>query len=179
MSNMFMNIIKEAIPFSFKSLFKYIRFKSKLKKIKKNINNGSPSFGVLWFFADFIKYAERIFFYDNSKTSSFGLYSSDGYELGSNGFRITDTKSNEYIITIKLFSETQKVGIDIECLKGNKIKQYYTFINNEWIEDPDEYDLLLIDRIISIINHNMISLLDACIYKRLKDSKKYIGDPDF
>ena len=179
MSNMFMNIVKDAVPLTWKTISKFFKFRSKVKKFKKTIHGGSPSFGVLWSFADFIKYAERIFFYDNSKNSNFGLFSSDSYEPGHNGFRIIDNISKEYIITVKLFTDTQKVGIDIESQKGNKIKQNYTFINGEWTEDPDDYDILLVDRVISIINLNMICLLDMCIYKRIKDQYKYHILPKF
>ena len=172
---MFMNIVKDTVPLTWKNFFKFIKFRLKLKKFKKSIYEGSPSFLVLWAFADFIKYAERIFFFDNAKNSSLGIYSSDSYEPGHNGFRITDASK---IITVKLFTDSQKVGIDIECLKGNRIKQNYTFINNEWTEDPDEYDILLIDRITSIINNKMLEMIDMCVYCRIKDQTKYPDNSD-
>ena len=154
--------VRDAIPFSWRNCFKYLKYKKKLNKFIRSLDEGSPSFGVLWNFADFIKYSEFVFFYDNCKTSN--LFSSIGYAPGENGFKISE---EDYTIIVKLFSDSQRVGIDIENKKGNKLKKNYTFEKNEWIEEPDEYDILFIDRIISIINRHMITMLNDCIKKKL------------
>lgn len=160
-----MQQVKEATPFSLRRIFKYFKFKKNLKKFTKKIQTGSPSFSVLWNFADFIKYAENIFFYNNSKNSL--LYSSTGYAPQENGFRIN---GEDYIITVKLFSEYQRVGIDIESKVGNRHKINYTFEEQQWTIEPDEYDEILIDRVIGIINHEMLRLLNDCIQLRFKDA---------
>ena len=164
---MFMKIVNDAVPLTLKTFFKHIKFKRKLKKFKKTINNGSPSFGVLWSFADFIKYSELIFFFNNIKKNY--LYSSDGYDPGHNGFRIA---SEDYIILVKLFTESQTVAVEIEYPKTNRRTICYKFKNSEWENEPDKYDILLIDRVINIINKAMISLIDFCIDKRLSDQIK-------
>jgi len=94
------------------------------------------------------------------------LYSSTEYSPGTNGFRIN---IDEAIITIKLWSDTQTIGIDIENKKGTKKKSNYTFVNNDWLDPPDEYDILLVDNIIGIINKAMIWLLDYCIKSKFSD----------
>ena len=165
--DMFMKIVNKTVPPTFKTFFKHLKFRSELKKFKKTINEGSPSFGVLWSFADFIKYAEIIFFFNNTKKNY--LYSSDGYEPGHNGFRIS---FEEYIITVKLYTESQIVAIEIEYPYTNHRPVSYKFKNGNWVDEPDNYDILLIDRVINIINMNMIKLVDWCVAKRLLDQIK-------
>lgn len=162
MTNMFMAQVERARNFSIWHPFKYFKYRSSYKSFKKRINYGSPSFGVLWSFADFIKYAELIFMFDNVKTN--GLYSSPDYVPMQNGFKIHTPDVN---ILVKLYSETQRVGIDISRNTGGKIKSNYTFENNQWTSEPDDYDIMLLDRVISIINNRMLWLLDWCIDKKL------------
>lgn len=163
MTNIFMVQVRDAMKFSFKNFFKYFKSRNKLKKFKKKIMEGSPSFGVLWNFAEFVQYAELIYFYDNSKTSR--VYSSNAYNPTQSGFKIT---TQEFIIVVKLYSDSKRVGIDIEHLNGNRVKTNYTFENDEFIQEPDEYDVLLLDNIIEEINHTIIWLLRYCIIKKLK-----------
>lgn len=165
--DMFMKIVNKAVPLTFKTFFNHIKFKSELKKFKKTLNEGSPSFGVLWSFADFVKYAEIIFFFNNIKKNY--LYSSDGYEPGHNGFRIS---SEDYIVTVKLYTESQVVAIEIEYPKTTHRPISYKFKNGDWVDEPDNYDILLIDRVINIINKTMIDLVDYCVSKRLLDQIK-------
>lgn len=162
MTNIFMNQVKDAISFSWKYIFKYFKFRRSYKKFCKNIKIGSPSFGVLWNFSEFIQYAEIVYCYDNNKNNV--LYSSKDYIIGQRGFKIY---TDEMIITCKLWSDNQKVGIDVENKNGNKLKTSYEFINGNWTKEPDDYDILHIDRIIGIINHYMLYLLTYCINKKL------------
>lgn len=162
MTNIFMSQVRDARKFSFLHFFQYRKFRKNYRIFKKKIDRGSPSFGVLWNFADFIKYAELIFMYDNSKDS--GLYSSQDYAPTQNGFRIN---MQDVTITVKLYSETKRAGIDIIRSKGNKIKSNYTFENEEWVTEPDEYDIILLDNVIRIINSRMLWLLDWCVDKKL------------
>ena len=97
--NLFINTIYDKTKLSLKTLFKYLKHNKQKKKLIKTIREGSPSFGLLWKMADFIKYAEELFFYDNStKNTEIGLYSSRGYTYGCNGFKINAT---DCFITIK------------------------------------------------------------------------------
>ena len=162
MTNIFMGLVNDSMEFSFTHFFKWVKYKKKYKKFCNSITNGSPSLGVLWYFAEFIKYSEIIFFYDNSKDN--WLYSSNSYDPGENGFRIT---TDEFIITVKLYSDSQTVGIDVENKKGGHVKTSYKFENGQWTSPPDEYDLLHVNTIIEIINRSMIRLLDFSIYRNL------------
>jgi len=162
--NIFMEQVKNATLFSFRNMPEYFKYRRKLKKFIKTIKNGSPSLGVLWYFADFIQYAEIIYSFDNNKNGI--LYSSRVYNPGQNGFRIN---SENVIITIKLYSADQKVGIDIQNKNSGNITTNYTFINQEWEKEPDEYDVLLIERAIKIINQYMIELTLWCIERKLDE----------
>ena len=160
MVNMFMKIVDKSVPFKIKYIFKYFRFRKEFKTFKKKISNGSPSFSVLWEFADFIKFSEIIFGLDKT-----GLYSSNEYKAGENGFKIT---TDERIILIKLFTETLSVAIDIDNKNGARKKSSYIFINNEWDKEPDDYDIFFINLIIQIINNTMLHHLERCINKKFE-----------
>ena len=82
--NMFIDIIYDKMESRsiFSKWFNYL----KMRRFKKTLSTCSPSFHVIWQIADFIKYAERLFFYENSIKNS--LYSSNSYSDGENGFKI-------------------------------------------------------------------------------------------
>jgi hypothetical protein len=129
----------------------------KFNKFCKETMRSSPSLGVLWYFADFVKLAERVYFYGNTKDSS--IYSSKSYQSGQNGFIIND-KDNELRIVVLLDSDEQSVRVEI------KRTTEHMFINNAWTEDRENYDEVLIDNAIGIINSHMVSLLKWCWNKK-------------
>ena len=164
--NMFMKHIYDKEPFKLSNIFKYLKHKKTIKKFKKDINEGSPSFNVLWQMADFIKLAESIFFYKNTqKDSEFGLYSSRNYTTGSNGFRVTDSV-NGLRVTIKLFNETKQLLLEIEYMNSDNPKQYLSFIDNEWDIMPTIYEEMLLEQVIKSINTSILRLFDNCYNKR-------------
>ena len=159
--NTFMNVISEK---NSKGIFKRLAHKIKLHKFRKNILNGSPSFGLLWKMADFIKISEMIFFYNNTHAldSEFAIYSSKEYIAGTNGFKLKDDKTG-VILIIKLISDTQKVVVDIERQRGNKLKNTMVFINNNWQDSGyTAYDEMMLEQVIKIINNKIIALFDYC-----------------
>lgn len=156
--------INEAIDFSWRKITTYFKYKRNIKKFYKTLNEGSPSFGVLWNFAEFIQYAELIYSYDNNKNEY--LFASRDYTPGQRGFKIN---TPELTIICKLWCDTEKIGIDIENKFGYKIKTNYTFIKEKWTIEPTGYDEMYLDRIIDIINAAMIWLTDYCINKKLHD----------
>lgn len=159
-ANMFMNIIYRKVTFSFRNFFKYHKHRREYKKFVNNIKNGSPSFGVLWKMADFIKLAELVFFYDNSlKNTEFGLYSSKGYNPEENGFKI---RTNECSIVIKLYSGLEKVVLSIERLNGENLKTTLTFISDGWYGSHTTYDEMLLEQVIKIINSRILMLFEHC-----------------
>lgn len=165
MNNMFIEMISEAIAFSWTHCFKYWSNKRKLKKFRKNIISSSPTYGVLWQMADFIKYAEKIFFIPNNQKSI--LYSSRNYSHGQNGFILND---NGLKTTVKLIREERdkKTLLEIETLGGSSGKTLMTFVNNEWRSNPDELEEMMLDQAIDSINRNFINLFDQCYAKRLE-----------
>lgn len=164
--NMFMKHIYDKEPFKLSNLFKYLKHRRAVKKFKKNISEGSPSFNVLWQMADFIKLAETIFFYKNTqKDSEFGLYSSKNYAAGSNGFRVTDIE-NGLRVTIKLFNESKQLLLEIEYMYSDNPKNYLTFEDNDWDSVHTIYDEMLLEQVIKSINNNILKLFDSCYNKR-------------
>ena len=159
-TNIFMNLIYKKTTFSLFHLIKYFSHKRELKKFKKTLMNGSPSFGLLWKMADFIKIAEIVFFYDNSlKNSTLGLYSSKGYIPGENGFKIN---SEDCLLVIKLYSDSQRVVLEVDRTKGECMKSHLSFINEEWEGDPTIYDEMLLEQLIKLINSKIIALFKYC-----------------
>ena len=164
--NMFMKHIYDKKQLKLFNLFQYLKHKYTVRKFKKNISEGSPSFNVLWQMADFIKLAEMVFFYKNSqKDSEFGLYSSRNYASGSNGFRVTDTE-NGLRVTIKLVRDTKQLLLEIEYLYSDNPKNYLSFKDNSWDCNPTVYDEMLLEQVIKSINRNILRLFDNCYNKR-------------
>ena len=130
-------------------------FNKKLKEIQSR----SPSFGELWYFAEFIKTAERVYFVDNRQKSWF--YSSRSYGPGENGF-VLDVEMLPIRIVVKLYSDDSRVVMNISRTNGSNMTTEHTFINNSWTDDRKEYDEILIDTVIGAINHMIILLLKDC-----------------
>lgn len=131
----------------------------KFNKFCKETMKSSPSLGVLWYFADFIRLAERIYFFNNSKDGS--LYSSYTYNIGENGFIIND-KDNNVRVTVKLNSDQQKVLLEVNRSSGTGKRTEHCFKDNKWTEDRENYDEVLIDNIIGIINSHIVALMKYC-----------------
>lgn len=160
--NIFMQQVRDATYFSFLHPIKSYRAIKKRRQFTKKILNGSPSLGVLWYFAEFIRYCEIIFFYDNNPSAK--IYSSKNYDPCESGFVLN---LPEATIIVKLYSDSQTVAIDIKNKLGSKITTNYTFENNQWTKEPDAYDILHIDHIIDIINRSMIEFMNTMIDIRL------------
>ena len=159
--NTFMNVISEK---NSKGIFKRLAHKIKLSRFRKTILEGSPSFGLLWKMADFIKIAEVVFFYNNTHSldSEFTIYSSKEYMAGTNGFKLKDDKTG-VVLVVKLISDTQKVIVDIERQRGNKLKNTMTFVDNNWQDtNYTAYDEMMLEQVIKIINGKIIALFDYC-----------------
>ena len=160
-ANGFLNIIdKKYIGFNpIKKLISRIKFNRTCRKIF----NTSPSFGQLWNFSDFIRLAEEIFFYNNKSGST--LYSSNSYRAGENGFVIT-SDIDHVMITIKLYSDTQGIIMDIRRTNGTNMITSLKFKENDWDFDPSEADIILLDNVIGIINRHIVMLLRYCYDRR-------------
>lgn len=137
-----------------------LQFKRACKKIQKE----SPSIGCLWYMADFIKLAERVYFYNNNRKTGF-LFSSSSYSAGENGFVINDP-DNFLEIVVKLFSDDQMVIVSVKRTNGTNMITEHTFINNQWTGDRQNYDEVLIDNIIGLMNSATISLMQYCYNKK-------------
>lgn len=158
--NIFINLINKKTLC--KGLFKKIFHKLEVRRFRKTIYEGSPSFVVLWNFADFIKYAEEIFFIENDNSEKIGVYSSRNYKSGQNGFKVT---THNVVVTVKLFNSSCSVAIDIGYRNSERHHQF-SFKNEEWVNEPSVYDEMLLEEVIKIINWQMLNLFDECYDKR-------------
>ena len=160
-SNGFLNIIdKKYTGFNpIRKLISRIRFKRACKKVFDT----SPSFGQLWSFATFIRLAEEIFFYNNKRDSL--LYSSASYKAGENGFVIT-SEIDHVIITVKMYSDTQQIIMDIKRTNGTNMMTTLSFKENNWEDPPEEASIILLDNVIGIINRHIVMLLQYCYDRR-------------
>lgn len=145
----------------------------KHKKFMKKISTMSHSIGTLWFFADFIKIAEVVYFYDN-KNGSY-IFSSRQYSYGENGFIIHDEK-NKVIINCKLFSDDQKIGIEVKRTSGSNMSTEFTYSNNEWDFSKvklDGYTNVLVDNTLAIISDAIVFLMEFCWNQQGNYDKHY------
>lgn len=148
----------------------------RFRKECKKIFDRSPNFTQLWEFADFIRLSEHIFFYNNKNGAT--LYSSRSFKFGENGFVIVSNPDNVQI-TLKLYSEDQKIVMDIKRLNGTNLLNTITFVNNDWEETPDDKDIILLDNVIGIMNRHIIMLLKYCYDRRGSyDYEKTIPETD-
>jgi len=139
-------------------------YRRRVNKFIKNIENGSPSFDLLWALSDFIKIAEMVFFYDNSlKNESIGLYSSKNYQDYNNGFKIT---CKDCSIVIKLYAKSKEVALSIERHNGEKTATSISFMDNQWVGEPTMYDEMLLEQVIKRINEKAIALFWFCYNQR-------------
>lgn len=175
--NPFIRFIYEKEEKKFGNIIKYLFHISKLKKFKKTIYRGSPSFETLWQMAEFIKFAEIAFLYDNSLDSDnyIGLFSSKNYKKDENGFKIINSEfSKDCDITIKLDNKKSTVALAIEPHKNRDTNtKVLWFKNNQWMyenEDILENEILL-DMSIDIINTCILELFGFCYYMRYR--KRY------
>lgn len=160
-SNGFLNIIDKKY-IGHNPILKFIS-NIRFKRTCRKIFDTSPSFGQLWNFANFIKLAEEIFFYNNKRDSL--LYSSASYKAGENGFVIT-SEADHVIITVKMYSDTQYIAMDVKRTNGTNMLTSIAFKENNWVEEPEESSIILLDNIIGIINRHIIMLLKYCYDRR-------------
>lgn len=175
-ANGYLNII-DAKYTGFNPILKLIS-RIKFNRACKRIFNTSPSFGQLWSFADFIKLAEEVFFFNNNSKSQ--LYSSWSYKVGENGFVIT-SEADHVTLIVKLYSDNQCIAMDIKRTNGTNRTTNMLFENGDWSPDKErkDTDIILLDNVIGIINRHIIMLLEYC-YKRRgsEDYEKLIPRSD-
>lgn len=139
-----------------KGFFDRLRCDRDAKKFIKTIDKGSPSFSLLWDFADFIKLSEKIFFRKN--TPDCKLYSSNEYKEGQNGFKLVESNIDRTIeIVVKLYTRSQKIAVAI-TYKSSKPEctRIMEFENGDWKNSHTIYDEMLLENIIVIINSKII-----------------------
>lgn len=140
----------------FRRYISWLRF----RKFQTKIIKQSHSIGSLWMFADFIKIAERVYFYENTKSGD--IYSSSSYTSGENGFHIKDPLERVEI-HCKLYSDDQAIVFEVKRINGGSIVNEVRFQGGEWTYGKGhDYNEVLVDNIIGIVNNAIITVLDFC-----------------
>lgn len=141
-------------------IIKWLNYR-KYKKECNKIRRKSHTIGSLWFFAEFIRLAEVVYFFDNKRDSY--IFSSRSYEYGKNGFVITD-KDIGVTLTCELDSDDQVISITIKRHNGSNMvtKLVYENNHNRWKYPEIQYGRVLIDNAIAIINKAIIYVIDFC-----------------
>lgn len=161
-TNVFMSWVEHKVPRTWRTWFKAWRYERKYEKFKREFLQSSPDFIRMWQICEFVKLAEKIYFYNNSRDSI--ILSSSGYTPGNNGFVI---EREDVAITVKLTMDTTKIIMEIKRKAGTMSKATtYTFIEGQWTDDHDASDDLLVDYVISIIVERTVELLDWCYNRR-------------
>lgn len=141
-------------------ILKWLNLKNYKKECKK-IRMKSHTIGSLWFFSEFIRLAEAVYFFNNKKDAY--IFSSRSYEYGRNGFIITD---NDIGITLNcdLDSDAQSITISIKRHNGSNLVTKFIYENGNWdfIKGESMYSRVLIDNAIAIINKAIVYVLDFC-----------------
>lgn len=173
--NSFIKLIYDKEEYSFSNFFRYHIHKRKVKKFKKNIYDSKFDLSMLNNIAEFIKYAETVFFFDNSFNNTIGLYSSRNYEPGENGFKISNSPySKDCDITVKLISSNDTIYhayVEVKRKGGSQTITTFEFDgDNDLITFPisgtviDNY--IFLDKIIDIIYTCALQLFDFCYENR-------------
>lgn len=166
------------------NIFKYLIYKSKLKKFKAKIYNSSPDFDILWQMSDFIKFAEDAFMYPNTQNEYKGryisLYSSRLYKSNENGFKVINQNlsfENKGDITVKLNKDKKTVAVALTTTESND--RVLWFKDNNWMYKTDNTpeNQILLDMIIDMINTEVLTLFDECYDMRLE--RRYVERHDF
>lgn len=158
-TNIFIDLIYKKKTLSLFGLIPYLKHRRAVKAFKDLIDKCSPGFEMLWAISDFIKIAEHVFFYNNSTKTEIGLFSSDNYQEGTNGFKVYDDNCN---ITLKLFNGSKTVALEVERTNGNKKKSMLSFKNESWEKNPTVYDEMMMEQVIKAINKKTLLLFDYC-----------------
>ena len=149
------------------NFFKRRKKKKAIKRFCKSIEESSPTFDMLWQMANFVKLADVIFFKGNANDSP--LYSSNTYESGMNGFVVKDDEVSLYIKLVRQYKNT-KIEIRRAASHNTTVLE---FMNNDWVEEHSDYDEILLENIICIINRKVLELFQECsgfeYYKKLRN----------
>ena len=70
------------------------------------------------------------------------------------------------IITVKMYSDTQQIIMDIKRTNGTNMMTTLSFKENNWEEPPEEASIILLDNVIGIINRHIVMLLQYCYDRR-------------
>lgn len=151
MGNKFMDhIFNKTKRFNFKRWREY-------RKLIKDLKKSSPSFGILWQIGEFVRLLERVYMYNNSPDAM--LYSSKKYSPGTSGFVIT--VKDIVKLRVKLYSDDQRVTLEVARLGGEQVTTSINFIDNQWESDHDQCDELLLEYCIDLI---MTTVADIFTY---------------
>ena len=78
----------------------------------------------------------------------------------------SDSDIDHVVITLKLYSDTQGIIMDVKRTNGTNMVTSLKFKENDWEEPPKESDIILLDNVIGIINRHIVMLMQYCYDRR-------------
>ncbi len=154
-------------------------FISRLNEFTNDIDKKVPTFEDMWDFCEFIRIAEKIFFYENTPESS-KIYSectigdqssTRKFVLKYDKYDILFTLEKAKILDRSLLKD-QVIKIHVRRLYGLQMENKYTIINSN-MDFLSDSDLYLINEINRLLQENMKSIFVNIIEKAFLDKYVY------
>jgi hypothetical protein len=144
---------------------------SRLENFSYSLRTVVPSFDRLWDFCEFIRVAEKIFFYRNSNDEVLAVETGITKNSGERRFRIVLNKDSKYYVELKFtlikdLTSMNIIKISVVRHYGLEMTNTYTISDAE-INYEDSSDLYLINEL------NFI--LMKCMYTKFNQILRYIA----
>lgn len=149
------------------------------------LSNPSQTFWTLWQVCQFVRWAEKIFIYDNDPEKKSDIFVDSEMNSDERQFKISTSKFNLFVILRLVkrpnasFAEKQYnevISIKIERLYGKKMESKLQIINGE-TDGLDDSDLYLISQINYTIHKALRSLFESVLLA--VGGKLYTDDNNF
>ena len=121
------------------------------------------SFGSLWRFCQFVRYAEKTIFYENTLDQDFYV-DSDMYEVSERSFQLKSIYEVEVLFKLektrdKVNNEEFKViTLNVKRLYGKQMMNTFTIVNED-VKFNDSSDLYLINTINNFLYRELLATL--------------------
>jgi len=157
-----------------------IRYQIISKEVKKMLNEfideeckmeDMLAFASLWQFCQFIRYAEKTIFYENTPEQSFYV-DSDMFDIKERAFQIKYHDNVEILFKLEKVSDEitkqdfKVITLNVNRLYGKKMSNIFKIVDED-VKTNDTSDIYLIDMVNDILYKEMKISLEYIIYGQL------------
>lgn len=143
-------------------------YRFKVWRFKRKLLNSKFDFKTLWEFADFIKFSEFVYGYNNDVNTyldnEIALFSSRNYNSSENGLK-AHTKKYDIIVKLIKGKSNSTVFIEIRRTFANELTSYIEISEDGNLSNNTIENQLMIKQITSIVNARMLKLFTFCYNK--------------